>query len=303
MSKGIASWIGVDDRLVGILALVDLFLIMGQSRDAAVDDFQRARVCLKLAVAGEKKTRDSCGWELSTRRIARSSGGRRRRPADLHRAWMVKRTLFGIQNPNAPVQRVGDGDDESAINCQGESHVSYRPEFTISSRPLLHNADLTLSPPVFYHRATTMSPSPTTDQDPVPFLDDQDESVRIAVKALGDMRNSRPQPSASTPARMYNLPPSPSSLSSFVRLLIVSTRVPFFTSQPRGIIFNLTTRLRRRCEFSRFCRSRINNTSRKHRLASLRTNESKLKGRQSTILFFTSLNYLYLLLYPAPIRV
>ena len=54
-----------------------------------------------------------------------------------------------------------------------------------------------------------MSTSSTTDQDPAPFLDDQDESVRIAVKALGDMRNSRPQPSGSTPARVYNLLPLP----------------------------------------------------------------------------------------------
>jgi len=79
-------------------------------------------------------------------------------------------------------------------------------------------------------------------------------------------------------------PPS-SPLVSLARLLITFTRVSVFASQPRGTIFNLTTRLRRRCEFSRFCRPRINNPSRKHRLASLRTNESKLKGRQSTFLF------------------
>ena len=51
-----------------------------------------------------------------------------------------------------------------------------------------------------------MAPPSTTDQEPVPFLDDQDESVRIAVKALGDMRNSRPQPSSSNSIRVYTPP-------------------------------------------------------------------------------------------------
>jgi hypothetical protein len=50
-----------------------------------------------------------------------------------------------------------------------------------------------------------MASSSAAEQDPVPSLDDQDESVRIAIKALGDMRNSRPQPSSSNSIRVYNL--------------------------------------------------------------------------------------------------
>ena len=132
------------------------------------------------------------------------------------------------------------------------------------------------------------SPS-IAEMDPVPSLDDHDESVRIAVKALGDMRNSRPQPSSSIPIRVYNLPPS-SSRTSFPRLLTTFARVPLLTARPRATIFDLsdtTNRLDRRCQLCRFRRSCINNTSRKHRFASLRANKSELKSRQGTV--FSSL--------------
>ncbi|KAF9785226.1 transcription factor Opi1-domain-containing protein, partial [Thelephora terrestris] len=48
--------------------------------------------------------------------------------------------------------------------------------------------------------------SSTLEQDPLPSLDDQDESVRIAVKALGDMRNSRPLPSTSNSIQSFSTP-------------------------------------------------------------------------------------------------
>jgi len=192
---------------------------------------------------------------------------------------LVKGTLFGSQRiPNAPPSALG-----TMTRVPSMVEDNHMPESTISPCPLLHTANPPLSRPAFYHRAITMSPSSTTDQDPAPFLDDQDESVRIAIKALGDMRNSRPQPSGSNPARVYNSPPP----LSFARLLIMSTRVPVFAPRPRSVIFILTLRLRRRCEFSRLCRPRINNTSRKHRPSSLRTNQSELESCQSTILSFT----------------
>jgi hypothetical protein len=164
--------------------------------------------------------------------------------------------------------------------------------------------NLTLSRPAFYHRAVTMSPSPTTDQGPAPFLDDQDESVRIAVKALGDMRNSRPQPSGSNSTRVYNLS-SPSNLvvSTTAYHVYKSPGLRRSSSRHHLHLPISPARLRRRCEFSRFRRPRINNTSRKHRLASLRTNESKLKGRQSTIPFLHLLPTTSILHSPTSIRV
>jgi len=83
-----------------------------------------------------------------------------------------------------------------------------------------------------------MASSSAAEQDPVPSLDDQDESVRIAVKALGDMRNSRPQPSSSNSIRVYNLSRC-LSWAPFQRPLTTFTRVPFFTAHPRHIIFDL----------------------------------------------------------------
>ena len=88
-------------------------------------------------------------------------------------------------------------------------------------------------------------------------------------KRWGTCETADHNPQAQLPLVCTISLPPPSSLSSFVPLLTMSTRVPVFTSKPRPIIFNLTARLRRRCEFSRFRRPRINNTSRKHRLASL----------------------------------
>ena len=88
----------------------------------------------------------------------------------------------------------------------GESHVT-----TLNSRSCVVRfctTQLTLSRPTFWHKVVTMSSSSTVEQDPGPSLDDQDESVRIAVKALGDMRNSRPLPSSSKSIRVYNLPQS-----------------------------------------------------------------------------------------------
>ena len=38
--------------------------------------------------------------------------------------------------------------------------------------------------------ANTMASSLTVEQDPTPSLDDQDKSVRVSIKGLGDMRNS-----------------------------------------------------------------------------------------------------------------
>ena len=63
-----------------------------------------------------------------------------------------------------------------------------------------------LSRPTFRYKVVAMASSSAVEQDQLPSLEDQDESVRIAVKALGDMRNSRPQPSSSNSIRVYNLP-------------------------------------------------------------------------------------------------
>ena len=67
-----------------------------------------------------------------------------------------------------------------------------------------------LIPPGLQHKVVTMASSSAAEQDPAPSIDDQDESVRIAIKALGDMRNSRPQPSSSNSIRVYNLSHPPS---------------------------------------------------------------------------------------------
>ena len=86
---------------------------------------------------------------------------------------------------------------------------------------------------------------------------------------------------------IISLTPSPNS--PFPRPLTTSTRVPFLTARPRGIIFNffdITSRPGRRCQFSRFRRARIDDTSRQHRITSLRTHESELKSGQST--FFSN---------------
>jgi len=191
----------------------------------------------------------------------------------------VKRTLFGFErNPNAPVERVGD-DDESAINGQRESHVWIHDLVSPASaqrRPhLIPSGFLSHGPhdvSLFHHR-----PRPCA----VPRRSRRERQDR---RQSAGRHAKQPTTTLRLNSRSYVYSPS-SSLASFTRLLTTLTRIPVFASQPRAIIPKLTTRLRRRCEFSRFRRPRINNSSRKHRLASLRTNESELKGRQSTILF------------------
>ena len=85
---------------------------------------------------------------------------------------------------------------------------------TILSLPFSAQSQLVfLSRPTFRHEVVTMVSSSIVEQDKLPSLDDQEESVRIAVKALGDMRNSRPQPSSSNSIRVYNLPHYPSKPS------------------------------------------------------------------------------------------
>ena len=101
------------------------------------------------------------------------------------------------------------GDDESAIRVEEESHAtSVLNSRSCPTRSCAQHQQ-TLSRPAFQPKVVTMASTSTAEQDPAPSLDDQDESVRIAVKALGDMRNSRPLPSSSNSIRVYNLPYSP----------------------------------------------------------------------------------------------
>lgn len=131
------------------------------------------------------------------------------------------------------------GDNESAIRVEGESHAHATSVPNLRSRLARFCTTPThLIPPGFQHKVVTMASSSAAEQDPVPSLDDQDESVRIAVKALGDMRNSRPQPSSSNSIRVYNLSHCP-PWAPFPRPLTTFTRVPFFTARPRRIISDL----------------------------------------------------------------